>query len=226
LPLLYTTAHQVNGRQDGFVVSIGTADGSSWRHCQASLKGFPAGLLRVDPDVVALTGGGYRIYLTGTASSGSSRIAIHYADSTDGPTWTHGGLAFEYSESILDSVTFRVGATWHMYVLSGTSTDMVHGISSDGRTFAFVGKGPVLLNCQKVVLSQAIGIGGQVRVFAFAPPGSWIRSLITTDGTNWTPDAQSALAFDSSVEYKFIRDPAVVQLANGTYFMAYATPIP
>jgi len=59
LPLLYTTAHQVDGRRDGFVVSIGTAVGNSWRHCQVSLKGFPAGLLGVDPDVVVLTGCGY-----------------------------------------------------------------------------------------------------------------------------------------------------------------------
>lgn len=182
--MLYTTAHQVNGRQDGFVVSIGTADGKSWRHCQVSLKGFPAGLLGVDPDIVSLSGGSYRMYLTGSASSGSSRIAIHYADSADGFTWTYGGLAFKYSESILDSVTFQVGASWHMYALSGSTTDMVHGISSDGRTFTFVGKGPVLLNGQKVVLSQAIVMSGQIRVFAFAPPGSWIRSLITTDGTN------------------------------------------
>jgi len=98
LPLLYTTAHQVNGRQDGFVVSIGTADGKSWRHCQVSLKGFPAGLLGVDPDVVSLSGGSYRMYLTGSASSDSSRIAIHYSDSADGLTWTYGGLAFEHSE--------------------------------------------------------------------------------------------------------------------------------
>jgi len=226
LPLLYTTAHQVNGRQDGFVVSIGTADGRSWRHCQVSLKGFPAGLLGVDPDVVSLSGGSYRMYLTGSASPGSSRIAIHYADSADGLTWTYGGLAFEHSESILDSVTFQVGASWHMYALIGSSTDMIHGISSDGRTFTFVGKGPVLLNGQKVVLSQAIVMSGQIRVFAFAPPGSWVRSLITTDGTNWTPDAQAALVFDSSVEYKFIRDPAVMQLTNSSYLMAYATAIP
>ncbi len=226
LPLLYTTAHQVNGQQDGFVVSIGTADGRTWRHCQVNKKGFPAGLMGVDPDVVTLASGGYRMYLTGSAGSSSNRIAIHYADSTDGLTWTYGGLAFEQSESILDSVTFRVGSTWHMYVLIGTSTEMVHGTSSDGRTFTFISKGPVLLNGQSVVLSQAAVIGGQVRVFSFVPPGSWIRALITADGTNWTPEAQPALVFDSSIEYKFIRDPAVVQLANGTYFMAYATPIP
>jgi len=43
---------------------------------------------------------------------------------------------------------------------------------------------------------------------------------------DWTPDAQAALSFDSSIEYKFIRDPAVVQLTNSSYLMAYATPIP
>jgi len=116
-------------------------------------------------------------------------MSFHYADSTDGLTWTYGGLAFEYSESFLDSVTFQVGVSWHMYALIGSITDMFHGISSDGRTFTFVGKGPVLLNGQKVVLSKAIVMSGQIRVFAFALPGSWIRSLIITDGTNLTPDA-------------------------------------
>ena len=226
LPLLYTTAHKINGSQDGFAVSIGTADGRTWRHCSVNLKGFPSGLLGVDPDVVALSGGGLRMYLTGSATAGSSRIAIHYADSTDGVTWTYGGLAFESSDSILDSVTFKVQDTWHMYALTGTSTEMSHGVSSDGRTFTYVGKGPVLLDGKAVVLSQAIVIGGQLRIFCFAPPGSWIRSLITADGTTFRADSQLALVFDSSIERKFIRDPAVVQLANGTYFMAYATPIP
>ncbi len=226
LPLLYTTAHQIDGRQDGFAVSIGTADGRSWRHCKVKLIGFPPGFLGVDPDVVALPSGGYRMYLTGTATQGVTRIAIYYADSTDGVTWTYGGLAFESSESILDSVTFLVGSTWHMYVLSGTTTEMTYGTSSDGRTFTKVGKGRVLLNGKTVVLSQAIVIGGQLRVFCFAPPGDWIRSLITADGSTWQTDSKVALTFDSSIEYKFIRDPAVVQLSNGTYLMVYATPIP
>ena len=172
LPLLYTTAHQINGPQDGFVVSIGTADGRTWRHCKVKLKGFPTGLLGVDPDVVALPSGGYRMYLTGSASLGSSRIAIHYAESTDGVSWTYGGLAFEYSESILDSVTFRIGETWHMYVLVGSKTEMLHGSSTDGRTFTAIGIGPILIDGQRVVLSQALVSGGQVRVFSFAPPGS------------------------------------------------------
>ena len=225
LPLLYTTAHKVNGNSDGFVVSVGTADGRTWRHCSVNLKGFPAGVLGVDPDVVALSGGGLRMYLTGSSGAGSNRIAIHYADSTDGVTWTYGGLAFQSTDSILDSVTFKLQDTWHMYVLTGTSTEMTHGISSDGRTFTSVGKGTVLLDGKTVVLSQAVVIGGQMRVFCFAPPGSWIRSLITADGTTFKTDSQVALTFDSSVEYKFIRDPAVVQLANGSYFMAYSTPI-
>lgn len=166
------------------------------------------------------------MYLTGTATQGVTRVAINYADSTDGVTWTYGGLAFESSESILDSVTFRVGSTWHMYVLSGTSTDMVHGTSADGRMFTQVGKGPVLLNGKNVVLSQAIDIGGQLRVFCFAPPGDWIRSFITADGSTWQTDSKVALTFDSSIEYKFNRDPAVVQLTNGTFLMVYATAIP
>ena len=225
LPLLYTTAHHINGRQDGFAVSVGSADGRTWRHCRVNLKGFPAGVMGVDPDVVALPGGGYRMYLTGSAIPGSPRIAIHYADSPDGVTWTYGGIAFGRPDSILDSVTFRVGETWHMYTLS-ENTDMVHGVSPDGRTFTYLGKAPILIDGKPFVLSQAAVTGDQMRVFGFGPGGSWISAVATSDGATWQPDAQPALVFDPSVESKFIRDPAVVKLANGSYLMVYATPIP
>lgn len=228
VPLLYMTAHAVNGNQDGFSVAIGSADGRSWQHCQVTLKGFPANLLGVDPDVVALPGGGYRAYLTGgvgPASSGPPLIGIHYADSTDGLTWTYGGVAYQRPTSVLDSVTFQVGNTWHMYTLIDTPAVMEHATSKDGRTFTYADTRSIPMDGQPVVLSQVASVGGQSRAYGFLPRGAGIVSLVTTDGVTMQADPNRSLTLDPTLEYLFIKDPAVTKLADGSYLMVYATAL-
>ncbi len=225
-PMLFSTAHQVNGKQDGFAVSVGHPTGQSWRHCRVTLKGFPAGMLGVDPDVVALPGGGYRVYLTGSAAPGSSRTAIFYADSKDGLTWTYQGVAFERPNSILDSMTFLVGDTWHMYTLSDQPAVMVHGTSKDGRTFTYVDTVPISVDGQPIVLSQAANVDGQLRVFGFLPKGMGIRSFATPVASAMPANSTLSLDLDPSLEHTFIKDPAVVQLKDGNYLMVYSTALP
>ncbi|MFM7678113.1 MAG: hypothetical protein ACKO83_04605, partial [Roseiflexaceae bacterium] len=156
LPLLYMTAHAINGKQDGFAVSVGDAEGRTWRHCYAELINFPAGVLGVDPDVVRVADQQYRIYLTGGLRKGERKLGIHYADSTDGITWQYGGVAFESDDSVIDSMTFKLGDTWHMYVLPIDGIDMIHATSTDGISFVQESRAHRLIDNRPHVLSHTM----------------------------------------------------------------------
>ncbi|MBL9016036.1 MAG: hypothetical protein JNL83_17745 [Myxococcales bacterium] len=225
-PMLYMTAHQATGVQDGTTVAIGTADGTSWTHCAIERVGFPPGLGGSDPDVVLADDGTYRLYITGGVNGG--RIGIHHADSPDGVVWTYGGVSFERSTSILDSMTFRSGATWHQYALDGTSIAMVHGTSADGRTFTFADVSERRLGGAPHVLSQAALVEGAMRLYGFGPLGREIRSFTTDDGSTLVEDPRLLLALEGAraEESGFVKDPAVTGLADGTYLMVYSTVIP
>ena len=232
-PMLFMTANQVAGGRDGFAVALGTANGLSWTQCSVQLVGFPAGLSAVDPDVVALPGGGYRVFLTGSIGNGSDRIGIHYADSPDGFVWTYGGVAFSPVASVLDSMTFRLGDIWHMYVLNQTSMAMFHATSADGKSFVQQDESERKVDGKAQVLSQGLMVGDQMRIYGFGSPGQtrggWeIRSFVTADGTTLIGDSRLLLSITGapSSESVFVKDPAVTQLADGTYLMVYSTVIP
>ena len=64
LPHLYYTAHRAQDGRDGASLSIGSADGLSWQHCELSFSGLPDGVGTVDPDVVLRADGTLRMYVT------------------------------------------------------------------------------------------------------------------------------------------------------------------
>lgn len=226
--LLYMTAHGGKS-QDAFTVSLGSADGLTWTHCDAIRQGFPQWLTGTDPDVVPLpNGAGFRIFMTGSITAGSRQVGIHYADSSDGITWQYGGIALQRAEQpIIDSMTFIIGDTWHMYALDGQSISMMHATSHNGKTFAIVDSAKRTIAGKPHVLSQAVMVGDTMRIYGFGPRGMEIRSFTTTDGATLVADTQLLLALDDARgEHIFIKDPAVVQLNDGTYLMVYATAIP
>ena len=226
--LMYYTAHKVDGVKDGAALSIGSADASQWKHCQLNFSGFPGGISTVDPDVVRRSDGTYRLYVTASVTGTSSLTGIHYADSADGINWTYGGLAFQHSSSVLDSVTFAVNGIWHMFTLSSTGSGMVHGTSVDGSSFTFVDHAERLMAGQSFIISQAVSLSGVTRLFAFGPRGQTIRSFTTTDGSTLVAGTVDHLTFPAGqpLESIFIKDPAVIRLASGQVLMAYSTAIP
>lgn len=235
-PLLYMTAHAINGKQDGFAVSVGDPTGQTWRHCYVELKGFPAGFLGVDPDVVRLADHQYRVYLTGGLRQGERTLGIHYADSTDGITWEYGGIAFAYTDSVIDSMTFKQGDTWHMYVLPMGGIDMIHATSSDGKTFGAEGQATRRIAKKPSVLSHASAATDgtpSTIILGFQPPGKGVYMAQTSDGTTLeaVPGITNPIIPVGNGDALFTRDPAMVALADSTaeqpsYLIVYATAIP
>lgn len=232
LPLLYMTAHAINGKQDGFAVSVGDINGRTWRHCYAELINFPAGVLGVDPDVVRVAENQYRIYLTGGLRQGDRTLGIHYADSTDGITWQYGGIAFESDDSVIDSMTFKLGDTWHMYVLPVDGIDMIHATSTDGISFVQESRAHRLIDNRPHVLSHTMRDPRdeyKAFVMAFEPPGRGISMVQTSDGTTFEriSDMSNPVISLADGDVRFTRDPAIVALGGDTaYLLVYATAIP
>ncbi len=236
LPLLYMTAHAIDGKRDGFAVSVGNADGTSWRHCVVDLEGFPRWILGSDPDVVRMADQQYRIYLTGNLREGDKKIGIHYADSRDGITWRYGGIAFESADSVIDSMTFRLGDTWHMYVLPIDGIDMIHATSDDGRTFVQESRTQRIIAGRPHVLSQTLvdaDAADNAIIFGFGPPPASISMASTTDGVTFTdmPANINPIVSIRDGDALFVKDPAIVYMGRASgltqpYLLVYATAIP
>jgi hypothetical protein len=190
----------------------------------------------VDPDVVRVADQQYRIYLTGGLRQGERKLGIHYADSTDGITWQYGGIAFESDESVIDSMTFKLGDTWHMYVLPTDGIDMIHATSTDGISFVKESRTNRLIANQPHVLSQAlVGAGGEntAAILAFQPPGRGVILAFTNDGTTFqsAPATVNPIIPVGDGDGKFTRDPAIFAFGrdsglNMPYLVVYATAIP
>lgn len=231
-PLLYVTAHKVDGAKDGTAVAIGSADGRTWTHCDIARVGFPGGLLGADPDIVARPGGGYRLFVTGSVGApgpGTPRLGVHWADSEDGLTFTYGGVAFERAEgSVVDSMTFVHDGVWHMYTLQPETIRMAHGTSTDGKSFTWVGEAEQRIGTEPYVLSHQAEVAGAPRIFGFGPRGEVIRAFDVGAGAalSGDPTPLLGLADGDGGDLQFVKDPAVTRLTDGSYLMVYATALP
>ncbi len=228
-PLLFMTAHKINGVRDGTAVAIGTLDGRSWTHCKVELVGFPPDVLGSDPDVVALPEGGFRLFVTGSVGAGNPPpVGIHYADSDDGLHWVYGGIALKRNTGpLIDSMTFIHDGVWHMYTLQATSIAMVHGTSTDGKSFTIASEGEVRIGVEPHVLSHATYIGFAHRIFGFGPRGETIRAFDIGAGGTLTGDSRALLSTKDGDpgDKLFVKDPAVTVLDDGSYLMVYATAL-
>lgn len=223
---VYYTGAALNGARDAVGVAVSDDHGNNWRYFKINLIGFPRGLPPLaDPDVLLEADGTFRLFLTGGIGNG---VGIYVATSRDGFNFTYGGVALQFTEPLLDSATTKIGSTYVMYVLRGSSPEMVAATSQDGLVFRVVANpAATAINGRLYVLSGWMSEAGVQRVYAFNLPAGDIRSFTTTDGLSLTADPRPHLTFGgAALEASQIRDPAVARLATGGYLMAYASKIP
>ncbi|MFC4159472.1 exo-alpha-sialidase [Chitinimonas lacunae] len=223
----FYTGWTVGRLQNTNAVMVSDDWGRTWAFKYLKRIGAETVFNFVDPDVVKLAGGGYRMYYTGNlhgTTADARRIRIFYADSPDGIHWTQGGIAYEdSSRDIRDSTTALIGNTWHMYVLEGD-----HAVSSDGKTFTKQGMASVTADGKPYVLSNELTAGSQWRYYGFQLANRDIRSFLTSDGVSFTAESGTRLRWESShsSEGSYIKDPALQRLPDGTVLMLYVSVIP
>lgn len=223
---LYYSGHTVGEKENTSGVAISTDNGKTWIHKYLNIWDGSEWLNATDPDVELLEDGTFRIFFISNSFPGKPKI--YYAEGTDGIDFDFGGVAFEKEGLSIDSSTFRIGEEWHQFSLVGDTLDHFHAVSEDGKTFIFQKKEGFREDGRVYVMANEIQTDSGVRFYAFSFNFPDFASFTSTDGSTWTMEEGARLSFDgdSEQESKYIKDPAVAQLADGTYLMAYVTVIP
>jgi len=226
---LYYVGWTVGDENNKTVVAISQDGGSTWVYKKLHLTGFDGMTEPCDPDVQILPNGTFRLYLTSAQSSGS-KTSIYYAEGTDGINFTKMGVAFSRpGKSLIDPTTILIGSTWHIFTRGDVDTPNAnaHGTSSDGTNFTFDEEKVFPIDGVERTMGNGIAVPGGYRFYAHGGSPA-ITSFFTTDGVTWTADPGARLTLDNTTgkEANIIKEPAVVRLSNGSYFMVYAVGIP
>lgn len=185
-------------------------------------------LKAVDPSVLRDEDGKFRLYYlasnhSGDPAAGPNPRTIHMAVSGDGIRYQETGPVFEYPD-LVDPDVFGFGNEYFMYVFAG-SRGTVIARSTNGLRFTFEGTlslagwgttAPILLP------------DGRLRLYAFdqrTPAGNVVRSFLSTDGIQWTPEEGDRLRANAGEQ---ITDPFVIRWRGGykMYFKSSAPPTP
>jgi len=221
---LYYTGWTVGNQQNVTAVALSDDKGKTWFFKYVKFTEMPNSAVKpVDPDIILLPDGTFRMYATAEISTG--KPGIIYAESTDGITFVYKGvIASLVSGNLIDSNTFLVGDTWHLYAISNNSTHY-HYTSKDGKTFAAAASVQFTSSGSSYFVSNGYSTtDGRYRIFAAFLPEKHLRSLISSDGTNWTFESGNRFTFvGAPLEESYLKDPAIVRLQDGTYFAAFVT---
>ncbi len=229
---LYYLGWKVGRSNNRTVLAISDDQGSSWTYKKVRLSGFKRMASPVDPDVQLLPNGTFRLYVTSDPHDGSGP-RFYFAESKDGLHFTKEGVAFQLNRGVtLDPSTLRTGRSWTLFCGGGgTRKPGANWLatSSDGKSYTSKGEVSFRINGDDHAVANGIEVPGGYRLYLFSHGRTpLIRSVFSRDGVKWKPDAGIRLKIDrtSGKESHGVKDPAVVRLASGRYFMVYTTAIP
>lgn len=216
------------------VAAVSDDDGTSWAYKDVTFNGVPAGATPpVDPNAVLKPDGNVRLFVTidPDPNDVSVKARTYSFLSTDGGfTYDIEGERFAVAGAdVLDPENYRFSDTsWKIW--AGTR----YATSADGNTFTDQGAINVALDDQGnpfiVAEIAATADAGIYRMYVHCDLAcaDGIRSLVSTNTTDWTLEAGSRLTVDPSggLESDGVKFPTVVRMSNGTYLMVYQTTIP
>ncbi len=226
---LYFAGAVLGTKKNTVGVAISTDGGKTWTFKNVALIGNEQIKQFGDPDVIILPDGRFRLFVTCQPTPGG-KIGIVYADSFDGITFTYKGVAAAVAgDDVLDSSTFLVGDTWHMYTLNSKNVVLWHFTSKDAATFTLLGQESFKAGNTEYVMSNGYALSnGSYRMIGFALPEKNFRSFVTTNGLQWTLEPTIPMKYtpNSPLEGTYIKDPSILKMPDGSYFMVYVSLIP
>ncbi len=213
-------------------MAISVDNGQSWIFKYIGFEGFPGRGDVSDPDA-RFEDGTFRLW---GSTRPDDQTYLVTGEGNDGINFEFTSTAFQPEEGNAGVANvYQVGDTWHLLSLAslGFNNDVPagttwHATSTDGTTFTSEETTEFRIDDVQYFHGNVIPVEGGFRLYVFTPGGHPMRSLFSTDGENWEIEAGARLTLDenSGLESGYVGDPDVVQLEDGTYFMAYATLIP
>lgn len=193
---------------------IDSDDGKSWsKSARITIKGKPNKGAAVDPSVVRLDDGRFRLFYFGSEvtrgdpASAKGPHRIYSAISKDGLAFEHEeGVRFEH-ERITDPDVVKIGDAWWMFLSAGQETLVAK--SDDGLKFEKVDR------TFKGGVPGALAVDKSVRVFT-------CRNGIVSWFWDFKGDPKDeGVAIERGDGYKIAADPCAVRRDDGSYFMVF-----
>jgi hypothetical protein len=189
---------------NGHVISVAlSSDGVNWVYKKVTIQGEVAGsqtsISPVDPDIVLLLDGRYRLYYMydGKIYSAISNYGINFVKES--------GVRYQRDGTVYDPDVVKMGEAWRMFVSIGPRN--LSTVSNDGLSFSTENELPF-----DGSVSCTIPVENGYRMYYMRQGG--ICSSFSSDGRNWVSEG---LRLDNA------GDPTVIKLPNGTYKMFYKT---
>lgn len=175
---------------DRVAFMVSSDQGSKWTPpALIRVSGQPPNLYRVfDPTLVALPGGGFRLYFSSeriSALNPRGNRAIFSAVSDGGIDFQfEPGQRFGFDDrETYDCAVGLIGANWHLYCpVSASEGWGYHAVSSDGLNF--VRQPDVFIPGQRDWLGNAVSTEKGLLFYGSGRQGNWAG--FSADGFNWT----------------------------------------
>jgi hypothetical protein len=180
-------------------------------------------LKALDPSIVRLVDGRYRLYYYGPATqdpSAAGAHSIYSAISDDGVAFTEEQQVFSY-DGLVDPDVFQVRrGLWYMFVFSLADGRTIIAKSRNGTTFKYLK--PLALENWGTTAPVKID-KRRYRLYAFNQNGQqMIGSFVSRNALKWTQESGDRL---TAAPDEQITDPQVIQLPDGSWKMFYKSEL-
>jgi len=244
--VLITCKEQGQDLENIPVVAISSDNGENWVYKKLTIEapsdalhcktpgGSPA---PVDPEVLLMPDGTYRLYATCPQSNSQGTPMTYVFFSSDGIYFSGAQHTYIPQNGIaLDPVVIKFGNTWNLFNGNSNPATSLDGITFNnpkpGIFCPFKFKDGNTDKCY--VIGDALTLGDSLgyRIYLFGDtPNEGFKSIFSSDGENWTMEQKSneyILNIDQGVkeEYYKLMFPTVTRLNDGSFLMAYETFIP